>query len=172
MKKLLLILCLFLTGCTSAESEVEPVVEKTFEETIEEFLIENGYTEVTRVSNEDIVVGFTSDSEYGLVQFIEGEDPIVESLPVDGEDFELLHIGYGPVTYFGIIFRSEELFNQSSNIVIDLMLSDEPVEFDLSGEFQPVMVQLIEKSLTSCAAEEINIYNGSEVIYSESFIPT
>lgn len=170
MKKLMILLVLILTACSNKTEDIDP----TFENNIQEYIVEEEIDVINRYSFDDEVLTYQTPLEVGMIHFIE-EDFDVErrSVPFVGDDLELLHIGNDDKTYFGIIIRNQELFEEATEIQVSIPLSDDPFVFDTTGEYQLMMVMFIEDmSITSCAADGFKVLKGTEVIYEESFIPT
>lgn len=163
MKKFWIILALFLVGCTK---------ELPFAERVDNLIEEKGITVIEKNTYEEELITFTNDTEVGLMTIDEDFEVITETLPKEGKEVELLHIGNDYYTYFGVIVRDEELFTKADKIVIGLITSDEPLVFDVTGDYQMIMVQFLNQSLTSCGADSIEVFNGEESLYSESLIPT
>jgi len=166
MNKILIVLLLFLTGCVSDGEK------NTFSQDVDEYILEENIDVIERINSDEVVLLFSNAEEIGMIQILEkGFEVITETVPKEGSQVELLHIGDDYETYFGIVFRDEDLFTDGDRVLINLVASTEVVEFDISGEFSQIMVQYLEQSLTSCAAEKITIFNGDEEIYNESLVP-
>lgn len=174
MKKLLLLLTLFLVGCTTEEVTPETPTEPeiSFEERVENYIVEEDLTVIEQLSLDEELLLITYDDMVGMISINESFDIIQEVMPIEGKQVELLHIGDDTDTYFGVVVRDEELFSDGDRLVVSLLLSEEPIEFDLDRDYQLIMVQHVQKSLTSCGAELIEVYKGEELLYSESLVPT
>ena len=169
MKKILLVLTLFLTGCVNSNTSVE----LTFKEKVDEYIIEQNLDVIDRISTDEELVLFETDELVGMIQFIE-EGFVVNQKAKQKEyenGVELLYIGDDTQTYFGIIIHDEELFNSIDTAEISLLASPDPVIFTFGDEFSRIWVRIENRSITSCAAEKIELFSGDVSVYVESFIP-
>jgi hypothetical protein len=165
MKKLLILLVFLLTACTTGPS---------FEEQIEAYLTENEFQELSRQEFDgETVVLYETDIEFGMVQFVEKNfETTKNSLFIEGKDVEILQVSSeNDETYFGVIIRNQELFENATSVEISLTTRLLPVVFDLTGDYEVIMMQHIEESLTSCSADGIKVLNGDEVLYQEGLVP-
>ncbi len=169
MKKIFLVLALLLTGCVNKE----PEVELTFKEKVDEYIIENEIDVIGRISTTEELILFEDDNLIGMIQFVEEGFVITQKAKQKEYEtgVELLYIGDEEQTYFGIIIHDEELFNSIDSAEITLLTSPDPVIFIFGEEFSKIWVKIENRSVTSCAAEKIELFNGEESIYVENFIP-
>ena len=169
MKKLLLILTLFLAGCVNNA----PEEELTFKEKVNEYIIENDIDVINRISTDEELVIFETDKLVGMILFV--EEGFVVTQKAKQKEYEsgveLLYIGDEDQTYFGIIIHEEELFNFVDTAEITLLTSPDPVTFVFGEDFSRIWVKIENRSVTSCAAEKIELFSGEESVYAENFIP-
>lgn len=167
MKKLLLVLALFLTGCVKNE------VELSFTEKVDEYIIENNVNVIDRITTDEELILFDDDELIGMIQFIEDDFVVIQkAVKKEYEDgVELLYIGNETQTYFAIIIHEESLFNTVDSAVITLLASPDPVVFEFDDNYEQIWAKIENRSITSCAAEKIELFNGDESIYVENFIP-
>lgn len=165
MKKLLILITILLVGCAE---ESEP----SFQEQIDEYVLQQELNELNRVVLDDTLVLFDTVEEVGMIRFTEdGFDSVTEFLLKEGSDVELLHIGDEVDTFFGVVVRNESLYNEGDIIKITLVGGFEVITFDITGSYEMIMAQYLDKSLTSCSAELIQVFSGTELLYEESLIP-
>ncbi len=165
MKKLFVLLMFFLTACSSGPS---------FEEQIDTYIKDNEMIELGRHTFEgETVVLYKTDVEIGLVQFEEdGFETSENSVFIEGKDIDLLQVSsIDDSTYFGVVIRNEELFEDATEVRISLTTSFVPVVFDLTGDYELILMQRLGNSLTTCSAEGIQVLNGEEVLYEEGLVP-
>ncbi len=165
MKKVLLLLGFLLTACSSGPS---------FEEKINTYLTNQEMVELSRHTFDgETVVLYKTDIEIGMVQFAEENFETFEtSVFIEGKDVDLLQVSsIDDSTYFGVVIRNQELFEGATEVRISLTTSLLPVVFDLTGEYELVMMQKLGNSLTTCSADGIQVLNGVEVLYEEGLVP-
>ncbi len=169
MKKFILLVVVFLMGCT----EVENV---DFSVRIDNYLSEKEFEVIERiVVDSGEIISFESNADLGAIYFSEEsflEKTVLSSKEYDkGLEVELLCDEVR--TYFVIVIHEEEIYNKGDKVVITLLDKEvPPIELDLGDSYQKVWITSISGELTDCALDKVEIFDGAEVRYVEAFIPS